>query len=281
MSQEKLFNAVDLFEIKGAHLPILSLFIKTSDIKALEQGFAEKFIGKENFFEGDAIVINLLSLNHLKEPNSAEINFPELVDLLKQYGLSPIAIKGGNVKQIAAALKQGLINVPDLLTSYSTNKESVAKKISATATLDLPPELKSDRSPDAASAASAVNPHPSNLVVPKESLVITHPLRSGQQVYAQGGDVIVLAIVNVGAEVIADGNIHVYAPLRGRAIAGAKGNTRARIFTSALNAEILSIAGIYITADGGYSKNVDGKPAQVHLQTFDGVDKLIVTPLTN
>ena len=81
------------------------------------------------------------------------------------------------------------------------------------------------------------------------TLLIDKPLRSGQQVYARGGDVIVTAVVSDGAEVIADGNVHVYAPLRGKAIAGARGNTDARIFTTCLEAQLVAIAGIYRTAE--------------------------------
>jgi septum site-determining protein MinC len=79
------------------------------------------------------------------------------------------------------------------------------------------------------------------------TLLIDKPLRSGQQVYARGGDVVVTAVVSFGAEVIADGNVHVYAPLRGKAIAGARGNTEARIFSTCMEAQLVAIAGIYRT----------------------------------
>jgi len=113
-----------------------------------------------------------------------------------------------------------------------------------------------------------VPPSPSTLVVDK-------PLRSGQQVYARGGDLVVLAVVNFGAEVIADGSIHVYAPLRGRAIAGARGNTDARIFSTCMEPQLVSIAGIYRTTDTALPADVAAKPAQVRL---DG-EKLLVEPL--
>jgi septum site-determining protein MinC len=105
--------------------------------------------------------------------------------------------------------------------------------------------------------------------------VIDKPLRSGQRVYAKGADLIVLAVVSFGAEVIADGNIHVYAPLRGRALAGALGDTAARIFTTCMEPQLLSIAGIYRTTETELPAAVLGKPAQVRL---DG-EKLVVEPL--
>jgi septum site-determining protein MinC len=96
-------------------------------------------------------------------------------------------------------------------------------------------------------------------------MVVDKPLRSGQQVYARGRDLVVLAMVNPGAEVMADGHIHVYAPLRGKAIAGAKGDTSARIFAASLEAELVSIAGVYRTSDTPLPKEVAGKAAQVWL----------------
>jgi septum site-determining protein MinC len=109
-------------------------------------------------------------------------------------------------------------------------------------------------------------------------MVITKPLRSGQKIYARGGDLVVLAMVNRGAEVIADGNIHVYAPLRGKAMAGARGNTSARIFSLCLEPELVSIAGIYRTTEKELAGDVLGKPAQVYLSD-DGTEKLIIEAL--
>ena len=110
-------------------------------------------------------------------------------------------------------------------------------------------------------------------------LVIDKPLRSGQQVYAKGRDLIVLAIVNAGAEVIADGHIHIYAALRGKAIAGARGNSEARIFAQAMEPELISIAGIYRTSENALPKDVWGQAAQVSLQSGPEGDKLLVSPL--
>jgi septum site-determining protein MinC len=110
-------------------------------------------------------------------------------------------------------------------------------------------------------------------------MVINRPLRSGQQVYARGRDLVVMAMVNAGAEVIADGHIHVYAPLRGKAMAGARGYTDARIFALSLEAELISIAGIYRTSDVPLPTHVRGKPAMVHLQSSTDGDKLVMEAL--
>ncbi|MGQ3052075.1 MAG: septum site-determining protein MinC, partial [Roseateles sp.] len=107
------------------------------------------------------------------------------------------------------------------------------------------------------------------------TLIVDKPLRSGQRIYAKGGDLVVLALVNHGAEVIADGSVHVYAPLRGKAIAGARGDTSARIYAQSLEAELLSIAGIYRTTENPLPADVAGKPAQVFLEG----EKLLMQPL--
>jgi septum site-determining protein MinC len=111
------------------------------------------------------------------------------------------------------------------------------------------------------------------------ALVIDKPLRSGQQVYARGRDLVVLSMVNPGAEVIADGHIHVYAPLRGKAIAGARGNTDARIISLCLEPELISIAGVYRTSEVPLPPEVLSRPTQVRL--VGGVEgKLVMDPLT-
>jgi septum site-determining protein MinC len=110
----------------------------------------------------------------------------------------------------------------------------------------------------------------------RTTLIVDKPLRSGQRIYAKGSDLVVLAVVSHGAEVIADGNIHVYAPLRGRALAGAMGDTGARIFSTCMEPQLLSIAGIYRTTETELPASVLGKPGQVKL---DG-EKLVVVPLT-
>ena len=106
-------------------------------------------------------------------------------------------------------------------------------------------------------------------------MVVDRPLRSGQQVYARGRDLVVTAMVNAGAEVIADGHIHVYAPLRGKAIAGARGNTEARIFSTCMEAQLVAIAGIYRTSEVALPADVAGKPAQVWLDD----QKLVFEPI--
>ena len=100
----------------------------------------------------------------------------------------------------------------------------------------------------------------------RQTIVVEKPIRTGQQVYAENADLIVLGLVNEGAEVIADGHIHIYAPLRGRALAGAGGDQNARIFAQSMQAELVSIAGIYRTFDQQLPPHLHRQAVQVYLQ---------------
>lgn len=107
-----------------------------------------------------------------------------------------------------------------------------------------------------------------------QTMIVERPVRSGQKIFARGSDLVLLAMVNPGGEVVADGNIHVYAPLRGKAMAGASGNTKARIFSTCLEPELIAIAGVYRTSENALPKSVQGKVAQVRLSD-DGQEKLL------
>ena len=242
------------FEIKSANFPLVALLLKSTDLAAVAREMTLRFGDIPDFFAQDPLVIDLTPLQAAAGPSDGAIDFPALLALLKSYQLVPIAVKGGNSAQMAAAHQAGLVPAPDahLLTPRpATSAEQPAQA--------EPPLVH----------AAALG-----------ALVIDKPLRSGQQVYARGRDLVVLAMVNAGAEVIADGHIHVYAPLRGRAIAGARGNAEARIFALALEAELLSIAGIYRTSENPLPPEVAGRPTQVRLVDGPDGEKLVMTAMT-
>ena len=246
------------FEIKSANLPLVALLLKSTDLDALARELALRFGDIPDFFDQDPLVIDLTPLQ--ASASDADIDFPALITLLRGYRVMPIAVKGGSAGQMAAAQQAGLLSAPD------------AHLISPK---PAPAPTKRQPAPQTAPQAPAA---------PLGALIIDKPLRSGQQVYARGRDLVVLAMVNAGAEVIADGHIHVYAPLRGKAMAGARGNTDARIFALALEAELLSIAGVYRTSENPLPPGVAGQPAQVRLvpgeEGSDG-DKLVMTPMNS
>ena len=242
-------NTPATFEIKSAQLPLVALMLKSSNLQRLAEEFAQRFGDMPDFFDHDPLVIDLHPLN-VAEANALP-DFGALQALLRQYRLVPLAVRGGTIEQTALALAAGLTPTPDA---------SVQRAPPATAPTEIAPAPEPAPSPLPASGA----------------LVIDKPLRSGQQVYARGRDLVVMAMVNPGAEVIADGHVHVYAPLRGKAIAGARGNSEARIFTLGMAPELVSIAGVYRTSEVPWPSTLLGKPAQVRLVPGPEGDRLVV-----
>jgi septum site-determining protein MinC len=245
-------NAPATFEIKSAHLPLVALMLKSSDLGRLAEEFAQRFGDMPDFFDHDPVVIDLHPLN-VAEANALP-DFGALQTLLRQYRLVPLAVRGGTIEQTALAVAAGLTPAPDATV------QRAAPAVAPTEIASAAPE-----------PVAAPQPAPA-----PGALVIDKPLRSGQQVYARGRDLVVMAMVNPGAEVIADGNIHVYAPLRGKAIAGARGNADARIFALSMAPELISIAGIYRTSEVALPESVQGKTAQVRLVPGPDGDKLVI-----
>ena len=247
------------FEIKSANLPLVAMLLKSTNLDALQHELKRRFGDIPDFFDQDALVLDLSLLPADAKGEQALIDFPLLIKLLRDYRLAPIAIKGANSAQMSAAIAAGLLPSPDAHLGGNKSKN---------------PNLTThEQSAQAAQASDAVSPVVAGQL---SALIIDKPLRSGQQIYARGRDLVVLAMVNAGAEVIADGHIHVYAPLRGKAIAGARGNTDARIFALALDAELLSIAGVYRTSENPLPSAVQGKPTQVRLVSTPDGEKLMM-----
>jgi septum site-determining protein MinC len=244
------------FEIKSANLPLVALLLKSSHLPALEQELQERFGDSPDFFDNDPLVIDLAPLG------AGDVDFAGLVKLLRAYRVVPVAVKGGTPGQMEAALRAGLAGGNEVVEA----RES-APRIESAPTPALPQRGREEL-PEPVAAAQTPAP-------PASALIIDKPLRSGQQVYARGRDVVVLAMVNAGAEVIADGHVHVYAPLRGKAIAGARGDMDARILTLSLEPELVSIAGVYRTSEHPLPDTLRGKPAQIRLEG----EKLVMLPL--
>lgn len=231
------------FEIKSANLPLVALLLKTTDTDVLAREWEAQYSHTPGFFDQEPLVIDL----HALPEDAGDLDFAALLALLRAHAVCPVAFKGGTEPLMAAALKAGLVAAPDV----------VLQRVAPATT---PP-------------APTPSPEPAPAL---EAMVIDRPLRSGQQVYARGRDLVVMAMVNPGAEVIADGHVHVYAPLRGKAIAGARGNGDARIFALSMEPELISIAGIYRTSDVPLPADVAGKPAMVRLASGPDGDKLLL-----
>jgi len=247
MSQAAVPHA---YEIKSASLPLVSFLLKNPDTSVLQADMARRLGATPDFFDNDPVVIDL---SVLEDPHHA-LDLPSVCLMLRTYRMLPVAVRGANEHQLAQASQAGLFEARDLSIQApaATRVETVVQEVIR--------EVEVVREVPTGSGSA---------------MVIDKPVRSGQHVYAKGRDLIVLAMVNPGAEIMADGHIHVYAPLRGKAIAGARGDEQARIFTSSLEAELISIAGTYRTSDTPLPPEVAGKPAQISLHG----DKLVMQAL--
>lgn len=215
--------------------------------------------GMPDFFSGEAAVLDFGALS----TSPAHIDWAGLTSLLRRYQLQPIGVRNLAPELAASARQAGLAQL------------DAAELRDRQATTSPPPAPARTTEPATQPEPIAAAPQP----VAANTMYVDRPLRSGQQVYARGGDLVLLAGMSNGAEVIADGSIHCYGPLRGRAIAGAQGNTLARIISTNFGPEIVSIAGIYRTFEQGIPSPVAGRPAHVRLNTIGNEQKLGIEPL--
>jgi septum site-determining protein MinC len=217
-----------VFQLQGSVFTLTVLQLLSENLggfSAQVQTLIEKNPG---FFQHIPIIVDLQKL-----PNADKLDFEKLNTLLRNEGFTPIAIRGGSAEQQKRAVLAGWA-ILNHMTHVKSDKETDQQTLP-----ESPPE--------------------------NFATIITQPVRSGQQIYAQNKDLIVLAAVSNGAELIADGHIHVYGPLRGRALAGVKGNQQARIFCQSLEAELVAIAGHYWVNEDG-KKPETNKGTQIYLQ---------------
>ncbi|MBH3428843.1 septum site-determining protein MinC [Pseudomonas alkylphenolica] len=221
MSPTQLPDSAPVFQLKGSMLAITVLELAQNNLEGLDRQLAAKVAQAPNFFSNTPLV---LALDKLPATEGA-VDLPGLMRICRHHGLRTLAIRANRIEDIAAAIA---IDLPVLPPSGARERP-----------VEPEPEV---RKPEPAPAPAPVaEPEPAI----KPTKIITTPVRGGQQIYAQGGDLVVVSSVSPGAELLADGNIHVYGAMRGRALAGIKGNTRARIFCQQLTAEMVSIAGQY------------------------------------
>ncbi len=233
------------FKIKNANLPLFVLHAMTPDMTQFKQQLEAHLAQMPDFFAGAPVAVGLAALAEAE----AIPDFADLADFMRQRGMAIAGVIGGSEAQRRAAREAGLGLFPE---------PRAAKKQMEPAAPALEP---------AAGIQTSVAVPETPVAVParRPTLVIDKPVRAGQRIHAEGGDLVVLAIVNAGAELIADGDIHVYAPLRGRALAGARGDTTARIFAQCMEAELVSIAGYFQVFEDGIPAALRGKAVQIHL----------------
>nr|WP_034337364.1 septum site-determining protein MinC [Herbaspirillum sp. B39] len=242
-------------EIKISTVVAISAILHETDPTSLEKALKEMTGGVADFFEDEFAVLDIGTLDAAA---AAAIDWSAVVALFKRFRLNTVAVRNAPEELHGGIVAQGL--------AIDNSAVAGAGTANARAQEAAAQEAEPAPAPAAAPAAPAA-PAPQSAPAPvANTVVIDTPVRAGQRIYARGADLVVLAVVNNGAELIADGCIHVYAPLRGRALAGASGNTSARIFAASLEAELVSIAGVYRTFENGHAPELAGKQVQVRLQ---------------
>jgi len=255
-------------QLKGSVITSFILELYRYTASEFTQQLEDKINQAPAFFEQSPVVISLDKLEITPDENTRDENTPveidllELVSICRQYNLQPMAFRCADARFISAIKKTGLVHLP-----VNVSRTSIKPVAQQTESLDLQmPGVQNTISENAVSdpLPSSQQNTKSHSVVSRRSKIISKPVRSGQQVYAEGADLIILSQVSEGAEVLADGNIHVYGTLRGRALAGVKGDTTARVFCKRLEAELISIAGHFMLSDSLREK-VWAQSAQVFL----------------
>ncbi len=244
-------------EFKGASLGVMTARLRDTDPMRLADAMHAMLGGMPDFFNLEATVLDFSDLDSVSDT----VDWPSLTSLLRRYRLQPVAASHVPEHWIEGAKRVGLAVLDDAAVDAPPSHERIAEP--------TPPPVQAAPPPPPAPTAAA------------NALIIERPLRSGQQAYAKGGDLILLGGVSHGAEVIADGNIHCYGPLRGRAIAGAQGNAEARIFSTDFGPELISIAGVFRTFEKGIPESVAGKNAQARLTGENDNQSLTLAPLTS
>ncbi|MBA54456.1 MAG: septum site-determining protein MinC [Pseudomonadales bacterium] len=242
---EAALDSEACFKLKGSRVTMTILELYRYDYKSFNATLSSTVSSAPDFFQQTPVILSLE-----KCPADNFIDFIELGELCREYGMIPVAVRGGGEEQIVSANVAGLPSLPP-------------------ASISRAPE------PTEPKAETTVEIREVEVEVPiSANKVITTPVRSGQQIYAPGGDLVVLAPVSAGAEILADGNIHVYAPLRGRALAGVKGDDSARIFCQSLEAELISISGNYKV-----NEDLQGSLWKQAVKAELEGDQLIISPL--
>ncbi|UOD51319.1 septum site-determining protein MinC [Orrella daihaiensis] len=244
-------------EFKSATLYALRAVLHSDHTETIIESLNQRMADAGSFFAGESVVIDASSLQ-------TSPNWDDLLEAFSNHGLPVIGIvAAGDVAQ--SALEHGLANVElSNATQKTVSAPQAAVEVAEPVEKPTPVPKANTAAAEPAKDAAPVAAPPAPAGSP--TMVIEGPLRSGQRVYARDADLVVMGVVSQGAEVIADGNIHVYGPLRGKAMAGARGDSQARIFTTSLDAELVAVAGVYRVIDSALPSILGKKPAMVFLK---------------
>lgn len=261
-------------DFKSATLYAIRVVLHDADTGALLNALAKRMNDAGAFFENEPVVVDASRLEDT-------IDWPALLEALREHRLHPVGAIAEGAQQEAAqaaglpSVDVGGAPVRPASTPAPEHDVPAAAVIPEKSAGAEPPVGDATEAPSAtangtpgqepASAAGSQAAAQSLPALAPAAMVINRPLRSGQRVYARDTDLIVIGVVSRGAEVIADGNIHVYGPLRGKAMAGARGDASARIFTTQLDPELVAVAGVYRVIETGLDAELQNKPAIISL----------------
>ena len=245
-------------EIKFGQVGIANLKLKRLDAEGMAAELREKVAGAAKLFLRAPVVLDLSHLASLPDADTVR----DLLARIHDAGMLPVGLSYGTSENEALAQVLGIPVIAKFRASYERGGADPAAA----------PIAETPRAParEATSEPTAADPGTGATI----GLLHDKPVRSGQQVYARGRDLILTTLVGNGAEVIADGSIHVYGALRGRALAGAQGDEGARIYCREFHAELVSIAGHYRVFED-IPKDLRGQPVQAWLEG----DKLMLRKL--
>lgn len=246
-------------EIKISTVVAVAALLGETDYSTLSAALTQLTGGTPDYFEDEFTLLDFSATD--PQPEAGSIDWQALITLFKSHGLNPVAVRNAPTALEAEIRLHGL--AIDTMPPSATAPLPTAHKSTDPEQLSLEELVEQHQAQPAQAAPADVPVHAA--VAMANTMIIDTPVRAGQRIYARGADLVLMAMVNAGAEVIADGSIHVYAPLRGRALAGASGNTNARIFSMVMEAELVSIAGVYKTFEQGWPANLVKKPVQVML----------------
>ena len=242
-------------ELKIGQVGIANLRVRTLDVARLADEMRDRVARAPKLFARAAVIVDFGGLAATPDAATARA----LIAALREAGVLPVALAYGSSDNEKLAVELGL----PLLSKFRAQYEAASGAGAAVGAT----EVATGRGEGVAASAAPTRAAPAKAPprpAGQPGLIQAAPVRSGQQVYAENRDLTVLSQVGAGAEVIADGSIHIYGPLRGRALAGAQGNDKARIFCRSFHAELVAVAGHYKVLED-IPKELHGKPVQVWL----------------
>ncbi|MDG5495500.1 septum site-determining protein MinC [Niveispirillum sp. BGYR6] len=244
------------FQLRGSTFTMMVLKVSDPRNPNFFPVLSGKIAQAPNFFRHAPVVLDLDDL-----PAGVPFDFESFIKLLRNLGLIAVGLQGGTKEQQDAALAVGLalLQAPrgkvEMFDPLAGTGRSPAQGLA---------NVQAQAQPPAHAPAPAAPVMPEPPPPPRASMLVTEPIRSGRQIYAAGCDLIVVGPVSPGAELLADGSIHVYGTLRGRALAGVSGDQNARIFCQSLEAELVSIAGLYRVSED-MDKDIRRRQVQIYL----------------